>query len=490
MATIERIDAPLLWSWAQQASAALDQQAQRINQLNVFPVADADTGSNMAHTLAAAIRAVEHPDDLSKLSTELASGAIRGARGNSGVVLSQVFRAIAQVANARGSIDAEGMHEAATLALRFVHLALHQPVEGTIVSVLRAIAEQPAQPTLRATYEHMLESAQQALERTTSQLSVLAQAGVVDAGAAGLVLVLEVFGDVLDGAAIDYVPDDTHQDLAQLGTTEVMLYIRDANLDQFEQALSTLGNSIVLGRESDTSAQVHIHSTTPDAVLNCALAHGVISDIRLEALPPTGLQLLALCPADSQGQIAALLQSFGAQPIAVPEQASVEQVVEQFGDVQAEAIVLTGAMLPLGVIADVDAKLQQRGLRCHWVHSAGMLRTLAASSVFNAEAPVATSVLQLQEATAGMRVATIEGSPTQCRVRIGDYELSKHHSLNEAISAALAALLPGGGELVSVIAQQPLDQGTIAHAHPAGTDLEWMILQAEELEVLAEVGVE
>ncbi|GGG76899.1 DAK2 domain-containing protein [Corynebacterium pelargi] len=483
MATIERIDAPLLWSWAQQASAALSKQAQRINQLNVFPVADADTGSNMAHTLAAAVRAVEHPEDLSKLSAELASGAIRGARGNSGVVLSQIFRAIAQVANARGYIDAEGMHEAAELGLNFVHQALHEPVEGTIVSVLRAIAEQPPQPTLRATFEQMLHSAQSALEHTTSQLAVLEQAGVVDAGAAGLVLVFEVFGDVLNGTALEQPPHETHADAAQLGTTEVMFYIQNADLDQCEQALSHLGDSIVFGRESDTSALVHIHSTTPDAVLNCALQHGTISDIRLEALPATSLQLLALCPQSDQGQIAQMLENVGATPVPLPAQASVAEVVEKLGAYQGEAIVLSGAMLPLHLVAELDTQLQQRGLRCHWIHTTSVLRTLAASSVFDAEAAAATSVLQLQEAIVGMRVATIEGTPSHCRLCIGDYELSKHDNVNDAIHAALAVLLPGGGEQVSVIAQAPIEIGSVE-------GVESMILQAEELQVLAEVGVE
>ena len=210
MVNVEYLDGPALHRWLTRAVAELVARRAEINKLNVFPVPDADTGSNMAHTMEAALAEVNnlpasHQRDITKLTAAIAVGAVKGARGNSGMVLSQVLRGLAQSA-VSDRITGRTVQQALTTANKFVHHAIIEPVEGTVVTVLRAAAiaaNQAPTDSLIDVLTAATTAAAIALANTPSQLAVLRDAGVVDAGAQGLVLLLETMLDEVSGGTIE-----------------------------------------------------------------------------------------------------------------------------------------------------------------------------------------------------------------------------------------------------------------------------------------------
>lgn len=210
MVNVEYLDGPALHRWLTRAVAELVARRAEINKLNVFPVPDADTGSNMAHTMEAALAEVNdlpasHQHNITKLTAAIAVGAVKGARGNSGMVLSQVLRGLAQSA-VSDRITGRTVQQALTTANKFVHHAIIEPVEGTVVTVLRAAAiaaNQAPTDSLIDVLTAATTAASIALANTPSQLAVLRDAGVVDAGAQGLVLLLETMLDEVSGGTIE-----------------------------------------------------------------------------------------------------------------------------------------------------------------------------------------------------------------------------------------------------------------------------------------------
>jgi len=212
-----RLDASALRDWAHTAVGDLISHTDEINRLNVFPVADADTGTNMLFTMRSAwAQADTHADsdDVAEIAAALAGGALHGARGNSGVILSQILRGLADVvttasADTQGALaDIDGPLFAAALrhAIGLVVASMGEPVPGTIVSVLQEAAG-AAEHTgadgagLADVVNAAAEAAAVALDKTTGQLDVLAEAGVVDAGGRGLLVLLDAMSTTLTGRA-------------------------------------------------------------------------------------------------------------------------------------------------------------------------------------------------------------------------------------------------------------------------------------------------
>lgn len=284
----DAIDSTTLQRWARACAHTLARQKEEINRLNVFPVPDSDTGSNMAFTMASAVSALDHAlreremkksrsragngaqsgtdltTDASLTTSEaaiaLAIGATKGSRGNSGVVLSQLLRGLAESAQA-GPLNGTSVCDALSNSLRFVQAAIVNPVEGTVITVLRsaaAAATSAAQSTDSAgAVAHAARlAASRALERTPSQLPVLRRAGVVDAGGRGLVVLLEELERVLttrDGDSWDG------------GFSDVG--INDVDINAFTPAHIGGKNSWTSDGELSTgSGQLHPDSSASDRV--------------------------------------------------------------------------------------------------------------------------------------------------------------------------------------------------------------------------------
>ena len=272
----ETLSAAGVLGWASRAVAELSARRAEINALNVFPVPDADTGSNMTHTMEAALneaRKLDPDATVVRITEALAVGSVRGARGNSGVVLSQVLRAIAQAA-ADGVIDGHTIQKSLSIARSLVDRAITDPVEGTVVTVLRAsaiAAEQAAEEgyvSLGDVVNHAVWAARTALARTPSQLEVLREAGVVDAGGQGLVILLESLQQQITGAPSPAGGLDAgtqtgtrspegesrpitidHDSHGRVGDLEVMFYLTCAQAEDFDglqQEIAGLGDSLLI----------------------------------------------------------------------------------------------------------------------------------------------------------------------------------------------------------------------------------------------------
>lgn len=285
-----RLDGAGLRRWAQRAAAELQRRRSEINELNVYPVPDSDTGSNMSFTMDAAVaQAQDYPDE--QVAPALAMGAARGARGNSGVILSQVLRGIADSCP-ESRLEAAQLRAALHSAVELSEKAIAAPVEGTIISVLRACAQaaETDSTDLLATTRQALHAGEQALAATPSQLPELREAGVVDAGGVGLLVLLQSLVDELEGrnqSQASALATDTfasHADTTRSHNLEVMFFFT-GDVDKLEAGISPLGDSLIIARVNDHEATVHIHSERAGAVLETSLEFGRPSDIRLEVLP-------------------------------------------------------------------------------------------------------------------------------------------------------------------------------------------------------------
>lgn len=305
-----RLDGAGLRRWAQRAATELQRRRSEINGLNVYPVPDSDTGSNMSFTMDSALaQASETPDN--HVATALAMGAARGARGNSGVILSQVLRGIADSCP-DSCLQAPQLRSALHSAVELSEKAIASPVEGTIISVLRACAQaaehaaatETTETDLLTTACDALHAGEQALAATPSQLPELRAAGVVDAGGVGLLVLLQTLVDELEGRTEPHasaLATDTfvsHADQNRSHHLEVMFFFT-GDVDQLEAGIAPLGDSLIIARVNDTEATVHIHSHRAGAVIEESLAHGRPSDIRLEVLPDAQADALSVASADT-----------------------------------------------------------------------------------------------------------------------------------------------------------------------------------------------
>ncbi len=308
-----RLDASALREWAHTSVGDLIAHTDEINRLNVFPVADADTGTNMLFTMRAAwaqADASASGDDVTRVAAALADGALHGARGNSGVILSQILRGLADVAAEaaaeRGGelADIDGVVLAAALrhAVGLVVASMGESIPGTIVSVLRAAAEAAEDAgsegvDLVAVVAAAADAAVIALDKTIEQLHILADAGVVDAGGRGLLVLLDALLKVLSGHAPTrpaYVPSPPHADVTVAPPApsrfEVMYLLRGCEPDGVEllrQRLDELGDSVAIAASTSDGGggySVHVHSDDAGGAIEAALAFGTPSRIQITAL--------------------------------------------------------------------------------------------------------------------------------------------------------------------------------------------------------------
>ena len=262
-----------------------------MNNLNVFPVPDGDTGTNMLLTLQSAVEDIrESPaSDVGKVARIAAHGSLMGARGNSGVILSQIFRGFANAAQGRAALAPEELGDAFEEAANAAYRAVNKPTEGTILTVARE-AGRAALDAGRASGSTRVEvmraaarAAQAAVERTPTQLRILREAGVVDAGGYGLQLMLEgMLESFREGAEVAVPQPARHAaaqtvlDLPEEGwgyCTEFLLHGRDLDQDRLREEITAQGNSVLVVGDEEL-IKVHVHTEDPTAVIGLAAKHG------------------------------------------------------------------------------------------------------------------------------------------------------------------------------------------------------------------------
>jgi DAK2 domain fusion protein YloV len=383
-----RLDASALRDWAHTCVGDLIRHTDEINGLNVFPVADADTGTNMLFTLRAALAEADpqtRSGDVAAVAAALSRGALNGARGNSGVIVSQILRALADVtaeaARDRGiaDIDATLLGAALRHAVVLVIAAMGgEAVPGTVVSVLAAAADAiealvDDRPALAQALAAAADAAAEALERTPEQLAVLAEAGVVDAGGRGLLVLLDALTATIAGHAparrayLAAAPAARHEVSETPAPQFEVMYLLggyDADgLTQLRAALHALGDSVALAAAAEDRHFVHVHTDDAGAAVEAGLAVGTVSRIRIAALD-TG----RVAPGgwSRQRAVLALVDGDGAEQLFRDEGACVRrpdaELVDPANGVSAEellrALVDTGAaqvmVLPNGYVAAED----------------------------------------------------------------------------------------------------------------------------------------
>ncbi len=290
------------------ASYFFDREKEAINKLNVFPVPDGDTGTNMSMTLAAAAEAAltYRGAAIGEIAVETASSALMGARGNSGVILSQLLRGIARGLQGKRDAYPEDLSKAFQYGVVYAYKAVLKPVEGTILTVARETAR-GARSAARSgadicgIIETAIENGREALARTTEMLPVLKEAGVVDAGGMGLIVFLEgclfavqhALGEILarketaeveteekNTAGMETTSTGETLNLAYPYCTELIIKGASAAAE-LKERLEPLGDSLLVVRQDDIS-KVHLHTADPGGVLSICLAYGSLHEIKID----------------------------------------------------------------------------------------------------------------------------------------------------------------------------------------------------------------
>jgi DAK2 domain fusion protein YloV len=295
-------------------AAWLEEHREAINALNVFPVPDGDTGSNMSKTMQAAVKGIENSTDTSAgvISAKLAHGALLGARGNSGVILSQILRGLALGLDKKTTFTATDLAAAMQEAQRLAYRAVIKPVEGTILTVVRETAEAAKASAERgddlvALLQEMVLAARQSVARTPELLPTLKQAGVVDSGGQGFCTVLEgvwryVRGESEAGAALTETPRQAAPEVKKGVVTveeefgyEVVFLLRGEKLDveSIRQRIIDMGGVSTVVAGDEKMLKVHTHTEWPGKILDYGVSLGSLLDINIENLQEQSLTYAA-----------------------------------------------------------------------------------------------------------------------------------------------------------------------------------------------------
>ena len=308
------------------AAALLDHNKETLNALNVFPVPDGDTGTNMSLTMMAAAKEVSAADKSNSVAVvdALRVGALKGARGNSGVILSQIWRGFCEgIKEAAGEVNVHVVADALQKGVECAYNAIMKPKEGTILTIAKTMAQSAAAAAeksddLNALMEETFLECEAVLKKTPDMLPVLKEAGVVDAGGAGLVMILKGFLMVLNGEQIDQAElldfsADAHADAAAAEVNEdiefgycteffiknLYDYTKERDIEEFRAGLSKIGDCVLVVGDLNL-VKVHVHTNDPGIVLQTALTLGMLSQIKIDNMREQHRELEAIAPPQTK----------------------------------------------------------------------------------------------------------------------------------------------------------------------------------------------
>ena len=298
----QTIDAAAFQQMVIHAAAAIRAEKQRINDLNVFPVPDGDTGTNMSLSIGAAAAEMKKQsfDTVGKAAQATASALLRGARGNSGVILSLLFRGFAKAIKERETMDGRDLAIALDFGVAAAYKAVMKPAEGTVLTVSRLAAKQAVdtaaagETDLERVLEDAIRVGYAALAQTTEMNPVLKKAGVVDAGGAGFLLILQGMLNEVRGEEMPADEEPAQAEKADFGAIpaeditfafDTVFIVRkpspNVNLEPFRTYLNGIGDSLVIG-EDDEAFKVHVHTNIPGAALTEAQKYGTLELAKIE----------------------------------------------------------------------------------------------------------------------------------------------------------------------------------------------------------------
>ena len=490
------LDADALHGILDAGALALERNVEAVNALNVFPVPDGDTGTNMLLTIRAVQQELANDtrESLGGAARLMARGALLGARGNSGVILSQFLRGLSRPLEDHG----EAGPELTTLAFQegaaAAYKAVSEPVEGTLLTVARRTAEamsdsiQGGEPDLVELFETALAGCRKAVLQTPDQLPVLKEAGVVDAGGQGFAIMLEAALRYLQGEDAGAVHIETVQPLAQV--TESFLEAAESELygyctqllisgtaldpDALRVQLSALASStVVIG--DDTMVKIHVHTFDPGAILSLGTAVGTLSSVTVENIdeqhqefqkarrqeaPPTALGVVAV--AWGQG-IEELFRSLGAGHVVVGGQTmnpSCQELLDAVEALRAETALVLPNNPNIIPTAHQAAGLSSTHLRV--VETRNIPQGVAAMLAYNPEMDDAANAAAMQGAAASVRAgevvtavrdATVDGKAVRAGEVMGTLEgdlVVSGPQRQEVLGALIEHAAPEEGSLITL----------------------------------------
>jgi uncharacterized protein len=447
---------------AHAALDSLERSRQRIDDLNVYPVPDGDTGTNMTLTARSVVEELDatQTDERLALLKEITRAALMGARGNSGVILSQIVRGACEAIAADGTL-AETFRSASDAAYR----AVRKPVEGTMLSVIRALAEEAE---AGGDLPQLVRRGEEAVAQTQQQLDVLREAGVVDAGGAGLLELVRGLASAVSGEPLPAAPaareelgiDAIHQELSRYRYCTTFLIEGDGlDADALEAELERLGDSLLVVGDSE-ALKVHVHTDEPGRALALGTAVGVIDRVEianmheqtvqreerlLEAVPDVRTAVVAVVAGDGNR---ALFESFGARVVAGGQSMnpSVGELAAALEDA-AEFVVLPNNS---NVIRSAEQAAEHAGATAVVLPTRSMQEGLSALVAFDPHESATDNVRTMQE--------TIDAVVT------GEVTVASR-------TAQLNGLAITEGEFLGLAGEEPVSTGVVFE------DVAWAVIE-------------
>jgi DAK2 domain fusion protein YloV len=483
---LDQLDAPAVRRWSIAAADALAEHQDEIDELNVFPVPDRDTGTNLALTLRAACDALsaDAASTAAAALRTLARGAVLGARGNSGVIVSQILRGFASAVDAAEACDAPRLQAALREGAEHAYAAVAEPLEGTILTVARAAAEASAAvpaATLAAVVEAAVAGAADALNRTTEQLPALARAGVVDAGGRGLVVLLDSLASVVTGMrAVLAPPRRSARPLSALlalreaGSetfgyeVQYLLEADDDAVTVLREQLARMGDSLVVVGTGDGLWNVHVHVNDVGAAIESGVEAGRphrVTVVRfadqVRAPLRSGVAVVAVAPGEG---LAHLFEGEGVRVVGGTNPSTAEVLAAVHASGAAQVVLLPNASRVTGVVNAAAEQARDDGIEVAVVPTRSPVQGLAAVAVHDAARRFGDDVVAMAEAAAATRwaevtVAQREALTSLGRVQAGDVVglidgevVEIGTSVRDVALDTLDRLLGVGGELITIIA--------------------------------------
>jgi DAK2 domain fusion protein YloV len=437
---ITLIDAQTLKSLIRFGLGLLERHQALINSLNVYPVPDGDTGTNMLLTMQSACREIgENPDDdAGAIAQKLAHGALMGARGNSGVILSQIFRGFGHGLAGIRAFDAVQFGAALREGAATAYKGVIKPVEGTILTVAResadaAVAAAADCDDLRIVLEQVVHEARQSVARTPTLLPVLAEAGVVDAGGQGLLVILEGMLRCLRGEELNMEPEISSAiDLKAPGPAgeegygyDIQFIIHGDGLDveAIRDAIASMGDSALVVGDSNT-IKVHVHSPDPGTPISYGASCGSLSRVIVEdmqeqyqeflvsktqrpvgVVPLGGIGTVVVAPGEGFTQVFASLGASRVVPGGQTMNPSTEQILQAMEEVLSDEVIVLPNNKNIIPTAEQAKSLCKK--RVEVIPTITVPQGIAALLALNYQADLATNARAMADAAAAIETAEI-----------------------------------------------------------------------------------
>lgn len=483
------------------AAQGLEDNKEAINDLNVFPVPDGDTGSNMSLTVgeAAKVLGKASDGDLDDTANEAAKAMLHGARGNSGVITSLIFRGIAQVLKGVHSCDGITLARALTNGAELAYSAVDKPANGTILTVIKYCAEVATKCAVECnSFEYVLkctiDAGKKALEKTITQNPVLERAGVVDAGAMGLIVILEaMYNGLVSGSVAKYEPRQESKKQADFSMYEsedikfsfctefiIKKHSEDTKTDSLKEYLSTMGDSIVMIDDGEI-VKVHIHTNDPHSVLGKALEYGTYETVKVENMktqhtskieatpqqPPMEYGIVAIASGDGFSE---LFKELGANEIVSGGQTmnpSTSDIYNAVCKINAKTIFILPNNKNIVLSANQVQSLTDKNIVVIPTHSMpqgisallGFDSDLSATENYEAMCEIMSTVTTMQ-----ITYAAKDSTYDNMQIKEGDYlgviqkELITSPSLDEIITQFASKINDLGSQMVSIYYGQDVSE--------------------------------